>query len=288
MSTPAQKPRPSAREHDARATSSSPAEPLSGRRARASRAVERVDGRDGRARPRRCRPSTCAPSIAAHHCSLTRSPEAPQRGLGLCHDALDELGAGRPVVDHAGDRAARQEAVHGVALHASRACASIGAFAAISICERVRRSFLRIASAERSSSRDRRAGRAPERQRVAERAAQVRRSCAELRAGRRARCAPRAAAGRRSRASRARRRRRPRGSDRAVDLAAPGSPAVSRKRVPIATPAAPNASAATSPRPSWKPPAPTTGMSTASTRPAGAGATSAPSPCGRRLRRLAR
>ena len=35
--------------------------------------------------------------------------------------------------------------------------------------------------------------------------------------------------------------------------------------MPIATPAAPYASAATSPRPSWKPPAATTGMSTAST-----------------------
>ncbi len=35
--------------------------------------------------------------------------------------------------------------------------------------------------------------------------------------------------------------------------------------MPIATPAAPYASAATSPRPSWNPPAATTGMSTAST-----------------------
>jgi hypothetical protein len=40
---------------------------------------------------------------------------------------------------------------------------------------------------------------------------------------------------------------------------------VSRKRVPMAMPAAPYASAATSPRPSWKPPAATTGMATAST-----------------------
>src|SRR5918994_286196 len=43
--------------------------------------------------------------------------------------------------------------------------------------------------------------------------------------------------------------------------------AVSRKRVPMATPSAPQASAATRPRPSWKPPAPSTGTAwpTAST-----------------------
>ena len=77
--------------------------------------------------------------------------EASRASLCLVDDALDEFGAARPVVDHAGHRAARQVAVHRVAVLMA-VLANIGALAAISICERVSRSCFRIANAERSSS----------------------------------------------------------------------------------------------------------------------------------------
>ena len=84
------------------------------------------------------------------------------------------------------------------------------------------------------------------------------------RARRRTRCAARGAARRRCAWSRPCRRRCARGST-ASPRRARCSRCVSRKRVPIATPAAPYASAATRPRPSKNPPAAITGMSTAST-----------------------
>ena len=69
-----------------------------------------------------------------------------------------------------------------------------------------------------------------------------------------------------------------------------GSPAVSRKRVPMAMPSAPQASAATRPRPSWKP----AGAEHRDLGPDGvddlraAAATWAPCRCGRRPRRPGR
>ena len=107
------KPRPSARISDARARRRRRPSPASsvGELAPAG-AAERVHGRvvdhhlGDAARP----PRTGSPSLPPLR------PERLQRALGLFHDARHELGAARPVVDRARDRAARQVAVHRIAL----------------------------------------------------------------------------------------------------------------------------------------------------------------------------
>ena len=74
-----------------------------------------------------------------------------QRGLGLAHDAVDELLAARQVVDQADDLAARHHARVGVALHHD-ACSSIGVLAAITVCAHESSSIFRIARASRIRS----------------------------------------------------------------------------------------------------------------------------------------
>jgi hypothetical protein len=194
--------------------------------------------------------------------SLREACEARQDGVGLTDDAIDQLCAARQIVDQARDLAAAitPESTLPSTIDAR---SSIGALAAITTWLQLS-SWLRfIEIASRRSASHGVPSMPLEPERVDDRARQARDRVGldEAIDERRTQHAVRMAVDL---------RRHDRVGDGlreidALDRVGHGESLVSRKRVPIAMPTAPYASAATSPRPSKKPARAITGMSTAST-----------------------